>query len=84
MQTWQVSTEKLTYRDNYIYFKVVCQAILTLTSNGIVSMGKIEWLTKLGWYGAHIKHSTVGLGNNHETMIIVPSWSYDNHTVEIF
>ena len=47
-------------------------------------MGKMEWLTKLGWYGARIKHSTVGLGNNHETMIIVPSWSYDNHTVEIF
>ena len=27
---------------------------------------------------------TLALGNNHETVIIVPSWSYDNHTVKIF
>ena len=29
-------------------------------------------------------HTTLGLGNNHETMIIVPSWSHDSHTVKFF
>ena len=28
--------------------------------------------------------SVLGLGNNCETVIIVPSWSHDNHTVKIF
>ena len=70
----------------------VCLGFLVVDSLNIRTIGLISqivlcWLKhnkNLKTFILNTKIQGLGLGNNHETVIIVPSWSHDNCTVKIF
>ena len=60
----------------HIYISTLMQ-VITMTSFGDRNIGEYCCII------TKFRISVLGLVNNHETMIIVPSWSHDNDAVKI-